>query len=104
MLISSRSSHPKPGGRTILATWALVTISLSSCQGAVSPMGPSSEDPELQTAAEISAISGDAQVGAPGEALGKPLVVKVTDASGDPVSGILVTWVVSDSGDRKSVV
>jgi len=181
MIISSRSSHPKPGWWTIIGTWALMTISLSSCQSAVSPMEPSSEvlevDPVAATlvdgdtlriqvlskngngaaaalnpsnqvtwtssapevavvekgfirgigpgearvtaisksgaeasaeitvnpagpgvAAAISVVSGDSQSGAPGETLGNPLVVKVTDVSGDPVSGVPVSWAVSDAG------
>lgn len=180
MLISSHSLHPKPGRWTILTTWALVTISISSCQSAGSPTEPSieileldpvaatlvdgdtvriqvlskvgnagaalnpsapvawkSSDPEIAVvedglirgigpgearvtaiagsgaeasaditvmraapgpAEEVSAVSGDSQSGAPGETLGDPLVVNVTDASGDPVPGVLVSWAVAGAG------
>jgi pectate lyase len=58
MLNSSRSSNPKPGRWTILATWALVTISLSACQSEESPMGPTSEVLELDPVA-ATLVDGD---------------------------------------------
>jgi hypothetical protein len=56
MLIGSRSSNPKPGRWTILTTWALVTISLSSCQS--SPTESSSEVLELDPVA-ATLVNGD---------------------------------------------
>src|SRR5207247_2306048 len=40
----------------------------------------------------IAAVSGDAQVGRVTQPLAAPLVVKVTDDNGNPVSGATVTW------------
>src|SRR4051812_37720457 len=50
------------------------------------------------TATTIAAVSGDGQHGSVGQTLASPLVVKVTDASGDPVSGVDVQWAVQGGG------
>ena len=40
----------------------------------------------------IQIVSGDQQLNTPGKELAKPLVVKVTDAKGDPVEGVAIEW------------
>ncbi|WP_439581721.1 Ig-like domain-containing protein [Dyadobacter bucti] len=40
----------------------------------------------------IQIVSGDKQLDTPGKELAKPLIVKVTDANGDPVEGVAVKW------------
>jgi hypothetical protein len=46
----------------------------------------------------IAMVSGDAQSGPVGSALPSPLVVQVTDAFGNPISGITVTWSAEGQG------
>jgi hypothetical protein len=47
---------------------------------------------------EIAIASGNAQRGAPGERLDRPIVIVVRDALGAPASGIRVTWIAGDGG------
>ena len=53
-------------------------------------------------AAAISVVSGDAQQAKTLETLGQPLVVRVDDASGSPVSGATVNWTVSSGSGTVS--
>jgi PKD repeat protein len=46
----------------------------------------------------ISAVSGDDQTAPAGSTLGQPLVVQVTDAFGNPISGVPITWTAPDGG------
>jgi len=48
--------------------------------------------------AELVVVSGDAQVGAPGDAAAEPLVVQVRDAYGNPNEGVVVSWSVEGGG------
>src|SRR4051812_5955766 len=50
------------------------------------------------SASGVQLLSGDGQTGAPGATLPDPVVVAVTDADGNPVSGAAVTWVVTAGG------
>jgi hypothetical protein len=50
------------------------------------------------TATQIAAFSGTGQGGTVGTALAAPFVVKVTDGSGNPVSGAPVVWAVTGGG------
>jgi hypothetical protein len=50
------------------------------------------------TGSTLSLVSGDAQSGPVGSALADSLVVKVSDAVGNPVSGIEVLWTAADGG------
>ena len=43
-------------------------------------------------------VQGDEQVGRPGAPLDDPLIVRVTDAEGTPVTGQSVTWSVNAGG------
>ena len=49
----------------------------------------------VQTPTTLSLVSGDNQTGTVGTALANPFVVKVTDANGDPVAGVAVTFAVT---------
>lgn len=46
----------------------------------------------------IAVASGDDQTGAAGSKLGQPLVVQVTDAFGNPISGVRIDWSVEGGG------
>ena len=46
----------------------------------------------------LAALSGDAQTGAVGSTLPQPLVVQVTDAFGNPISGVPITWTAPEGG------
>jgi hypothetical protein len=48
--------------------------------------------------AAIASFAGDQQTGLVGSTLVSPLTVKVTDATGAAVSGVTVTWTVTDGG------
>ncbi|MEP6691654.1 MAG: Ig-like domain-containing protein [Gemmatimonadaceae bacterium] len=48
--------------------------------------------------ARLVKTSGDAQTGIVGSALGQPLVAKVTDVGGNPVSGAIITWTLTGGG------
>jgi PKD repeat protein len=47
----------------------------------------------------ISMFSGDGQTGPVGSTLGAPLVVRVTDAFGNPIPSVTVNWSVTGGGD-----
>jgi hypothetical protein len=50
--------------------------------------------------AELEIASGDASSGAPGSVLSAPLVVKVTDGTGNPIAGVPVTFQVRELDAR----
>jgi adhesin/invasin len=87
---------------------ASVTRTLGSTAGPQSTLASSeglSGSPVtfLHTATSGSAtgvviISGNEQSGVPGTVLAQPLLVQVSDAGGNPVSGAPVTWVVTGGG------
>lgn len=54
--------------------------------------------PTDATVAQIEAVQGDEQVGPPGTPLQDPLIVRVTDSAGSPLSGQAVTWSVNGGG------
>ncbi len=65
-----------------LAGSLLIAGSVAACGGS---------DPNGAPAA-LTLVSGDGQVGGAGEPLALPLVVRVTDRAGDPVSGVAVSF------------
>jgi hypothetical protein len=80
--------------RSILS--ALLLVPLFAC---------GSEDGRLQpdpAPSRIASVSGDGQIGRPGSTLPAPLSVHVTDAAGDPVARIEVTWSVLTGGGTLS--
>src|SRR5581483_10666774 len=50
------------------------------------------------TAANLTLVSGSAQLGTTGEPLAKPLVVRVTNSAGQPVAGQTVSFSVTSGG------
>jgi uncharacterized protein (TIGR03437 family) len=50
------------------------------------------------TATNIAVVSGDKQSGTPGQTLGQSLVIRVTDAAGNPSVNVPVRWVVIPAG------
>lgn len=65
-----------------------VLLICSPCSGPV--------EPALEPVpAAMTVLSGDGQSGRLGEALAQPFVVRVTDAQGDPVESVFVTWMVT---------
>ncbi len=46
----------------------------------------------------IAAISGDDQTGPAGSILSQPLVIQVTDAFGNPIAGVPITWTAEGGG------
>ncbi len=50
------------------------------------------------TASGLAIVSGDGQSGPVGTALGEPLVVQATDAFGNPISGVTVSWTAQSGG------
>jgi alpha-tubulin suppressor-like RCC1 family protein len=53
------------------------------------------DDPASAPVPTQLAVAGGGQTGAAGAALAQPLVARVTDEDGDPVSGVMVRWTVS---------
>lgn len=78
--------------------WSCVAplgLALLACGGdgpvqAEPPTEPPAEP--LPSPAAIAFVSGDGQEGKAGESLPEPFVVQVTDAGGDGVEGVEVTW------------
>ena len=57
-----------------------------------------SPPPPPATPTQVARVSGDGQADTVGAALVNPYVVRVTDAAGNPVSGVSVTWAVTVGG------
>jgi len=76
-------------GRVRGALTLAAVLVLAACGGS-EPSGPNTTSPSA-----IAMISGNGQVGLVGQPLSSPLVVKVTNASGKPVSGASVTFAVT---------
>lgn len=67
-----------------------------------SPVEPSFQKP---VPAAIALVSGENQDGRVGEQLGEPFVVRVTDAQGDPLGNVFVSWEVTEgAGDLSTDV
>jgi alpha-tubulin suppressor-like RCC1 family protein len=86
----------RSGTRTGSLAGALLATSLAaiavSCGETTRPPSP----------ARVLVESGDSQVGAAGQVLNHPLVVRVTGTSGQGVPGVAVTWTVSAGGGSLS--
>jgi uncharacterized protein (TIGR03437 family) len=54
--------------------------------------------PQVVKAVKMSAVSGDGQSGAVGTRLAEPLILKVTDNTGDGVPGVVVTFRINPEG------
>jgi plastocyanin len=74
-----------------------VTVALAcSSDGGTDPNGDDT------TPAAITVVAGNGQSGTAGGTLGDPLVVEVTNAAGDPLSGLTVEWSVQSGGGTLS--
>ncbi len=62
------------------------------------PSIPFSATATADRPARMVRLSGDAQTAAVGSALAQPLAVKVTDANGNPVADVPVTWTAASGG------
>jgi hypothetical protein len=76
-------------GSTPVVVCALL-LALNGCGGGSGPSDP--------VPTQLQKISGDEQIGIAGQTLPAPLVIEVDDASGNPVSGVVVTFAVSQGG------
>lgn len=80
--------------RTIALAFA---VSLVGCgDGAAGPTDV--EEPPADAPAGIGVVSGISQSGVVGTELAKPLVAKVVNRLGQPLSGVSITWVVESGG------
>lgn len=75
----------------------LLAATLTACGAGGGSDGPASPVPG-QVASRIEVVGGEAQVGAAGEELPSPVVVRVLDAAGAPVPGQAVNFVVTGGG------
>lgn len=81
---------PSAGTNTVVATSsALAGSPITFTATATAGTGP---------AANLTLISGNGQSGTAGQQLGSPFTVKVTDANGNPVSGVNVSFSVTSGG------
>jgi galactose oxidase-like protein len=81
-----------------LRSWAIAGVLAAStlrCGGETPPTDPG-------TATKIAMVDGDGQTGLVSQALAQPLIVVVTDASGDPVEGVGVQWDAQGAGSVSS--
>src|SRR5690349_11797879 len=78
--------------------WATLASAAVACGGGDDLLLPGSADP-----AAVSLVQGDQQNGPVGQALPQPLVATVTDASGRPVQGATVVFVLNDPAPGASV-
>ncbi|MGI9183089.1 MAG: Ig-like domain-containing protein, partial [Longimicrobiaceae bacterium] len=81
----------RPGGATITASTGAMggTATIRVVTGAP---------------AQRAIASGDGQVGLVSRSLGAPLVVRVTDSNGNPVSGVRVSWAVTSGAGSVRVI
>ena len=70
----------------------MAAVLVLGCSGGDGGSGPSQE------ATTIAVASGSVQNGTVGTALPTPIGVRVTDAGGDPVAGVAVTFAVTEGG------
>lgn len=84
-------AHPKHDQRLRRIALMSLAVSAAACNNdATSPV------PFTNT---LSIVSGNAQIGTVGAALGDPVVIKVVDEKGNPIEGVTVTFApVSTSG------
>ena len=89
--VKSLTLGKTPGLNTVTATIEGTNTSYTFTETAV--VGPP---------AMIPIVSGNGQAGEPGATLANPFYVQVTDAYGNPLSGVQVNWQALTAGDRFS--
>lgn len=102
----SPASTPSGGDGSAAATWTLPTRpGTYTAAASVSGVAPAGfiATARVGPPATVSKVSGDAQSATVGEALPAPLEVRVTDAFGNPVGGVDVTWSTSAGGSFSAV-
>jgi hypothetical protein len=77
------------------ATALLLALACAAC-------GDSTEPPPAPTPTTLMAFDGSSQQGPAATTLSQPLRVRVTDAEGQPVAGVTVTWSVGAGGGSVS--
>ncbi len=70
----------------------MFSLTLGACKGGSSPTEPVRGPGLASLQRQLTLVSGDGQRGPAGEALAQPLVVRVTDGSGQPLAGASVWW------------
>jgi hypothetical protein len=76
----------QPGGAGLFAVALLTTLGATGCKDSLEPLNLAGSP------AAASVSSGNLQNGAVGAKLADSLVVTVTDSTGKPVPGFVVTW------------
>ncbi|WP_284351221.1 Ig-like domain-containing protein [Roseisolibacter agri] len=86
-----------PSRTPLRAACRLLLVLLAACGGGdgAAPTGAPSASGSSAAPAAVRVVSGAGQSGDPGSTLATPLVVQVSSASGAPVAGVPVTFVVS---------
>ena len=79
--------------RLLRSRVSLTLLATAACEGVTGPNIPAS----------LEKVSGDDQSTVAGTALPQPLVVKVANRSGVPVSGVAVTWAITAGGGSISL-
>jgi hypothetical protein len=80
--------------RLLLSALGLAALALSGMTcGGDRTLGPSQ-----QVITSLARVGGDGQTGTAGQPLPVPLVVKVLDAAGAPISGVSVSWTIRSGG------
>jgi hypothetical protein len=102
--VSSISRGRVRVGRLGLVGGGLLLALAGACggDGGSNVSGPSQSTAPAAIPAAIRVVSGSGQMGAPGAALGSPLVVQVTTANGSPVPGATVTFQVTSGAGTVS--
>jgi hypothetical protein len=85
-------------GRVVRQSWTSAALMVSVWIAGGCSDGASSPEDSDTTTIVLHRVSGDAQISAAGSDLPSPLVVRVTDARGKPISGVPLDWATADSG------
>ena len=101
-VVSSNASGLASTTLTLGATAGTNTVTASSGTLAGSPVSFTATAVVSSTATNLVSVSGNGQSGTVGQALATPFTVKVTDASGNPVSGTTVNFAVTAGGGTLS--
>jgi Bacterial Ig-like domain (group 1). len=90
--------HAWPPSAPLLLGVALASGPLAGCGGGDLVL------PNNGGATAIHVVDGDGQQGTVGQLLTSPIVVRVTDAAGDPVPGAAVDFALTSAGDGAEIV
>ncbi len=101
--LTGASQSSDVGGVAQVASWTLSTTAKPDTMTATSTGLTGSpvtfvDTAKVGAAASLAKFSGDNQVGQVAESLQTPLVVRVTDANGNPVPGVTTAWAAASGG------